>query len=677
MAIRPVLGAPGIYRQDAEPLRVLTGVRMDIAAFAGVAPRGPARLPVLDAPWAAPAMRADGRGARTQPVVIESWQAYLQAFGGFEGPGRLPYAVSAFFANGGTQARVLRIVHDYGSAAADAAGTARGPLAGVQAQGGRAVWLAARDEGRWGDALAATLAFDRQALALAEADILPDRLRLPQAPALASTAFALVPGAVLRMVLAGGSAVLRRLARIEDVWTAGGRRERWGWLDAPVGTPPRSIELVEGRLEVADHDGRTEALAALGLSAVHPRWLARVLAEESTLLWPADDPTLPAGDPLARWLDADLVLDAALAPLRTEAFTGGADRWADIVPDDFFDPRWTPGDDFPGDGVHALADDEAVAMLVAPDLYSPGPLAPVEAIVEPPGFAGPAFAECVTPPPAPPQAPPPEDLTGLRLDPVADLDAIVALQKRLVDFADQREAFTVLLDVPPSSSQRRILRWRGAFDSAYAAAYHPWLSMAPAEDPRQVPAQVNPSAAAAGIVAQREHRFGIPEGPANALVAGAVGVADLVSPARHAELHPQAVNVFLAEREGVRLTAARTLSRDPQWRQLNVRRLVTMLRKVLDQQMQWAVFEPNDRTLRAQVARMLEACLRQLWRANAFVGATEAQAFFVRCDDTLNPPALVDQGRLLAQVGVAPAEPMEFIVLEIARSADATLTVEA
>lgn len=127
----------------------------------------------------------------------------------------------------------------------------------------------------------------------------------------------------------------------------------------------------------------------------------------------------------------------------------------------------------------------------------------------------------------------------------------------------------------------------------------------------------------------------------------------------------------------MRLTAARTLALDPHWRQLNVRRLVTMIRRVLDRQMQWAVFEPNNAELRAQIARMLEAYLRQLYRANAFTGATEDQAFFVKCDDELNPSVVVDQGRLYAQVGIAPAEPMEFIVLNIARSADATLSVEA
>src|SRR5690606_6909528 len=130
------------------------------------------------------------------------------------------------------------------------------------------------------------------------------------------------------------------------------------------------------------------------------------------------------------------------------------------------------------------------------------------------------------------------------------------------------------------------------------------------------------------------------------------------------------------ERDGIRLTAARTLSRDPQWRQLSVRRLVTMLRRTLYRQMQWAVFEPNDARLRDEVKRLLETYLRQLFRANAFRGQTPREAYFVRCDETLNPPQIVDQGMLLCEIGVAPAEPLEFIVLHLSRDRDGGLRVE-
>ena len=188
---------------------------------------------------------------------------------------------------------------------------------------------------------------------------------------------------------------------------------------------------------------------------------------------------------------------------------------------------------------------------------------------------------------------------------------------------------------------------------------------------------MNPSAVAAGIIARREIERGVPYGPANESRRACSTSSDAVSPARHDELHQNAINVYLRERDGVRLTAARTLSRDPSYRQLSVRRLMTMLRRVLYRQMQWAVFEPNDARLRGDIRNQLDAYLRQLFAANAFAGARAEDAFFVRCDDELNPQP-VDRRRpaLSATSGVAPAEPLEFLVLQIARDGDGTLRVQ-
>ena len=107
----------------------------------------------------------------------------------------------------------------------------------------------------------------------------------------------------------------------------------------------------------------------------------------------------------------------------------------------------------------------------------------------------------------------------------------------------------------------------------------------------------------------------------------------------------------------------------------SVRRLVTMLLRVLYRQMQWTVFEPNNGVLRDTIVTALENFLRQLYERNAFSGATEREAFFVRCDASINPQSVLDQGQLIVLVGVAPAEPLEFIVLQIARDGDGTLRV--
>ena len=662
---RLTLGAPGIYSLPDEPIRALTGARMDVCAFVGVAPRGPSRPPRFEADWA----REPGSDASALPrsvaVPVESFDAYRRLYGGFEGPGLLPYAVASFFEQGGLRAYVVRIVHDYRpDAVAEAAGVARGALARgsvvLTTRGGTPITLRARDEGAWGNAVTATLSFSARTIPIIEATlndlVIPPGLDLP-------------PGSLVRLTSPGGARALRFITSIIEEHDPGraGTRLR-AVLDAAVAASPEGVELVLGSLAVDDHDRsggspRREIIDRVGLSSQHPRWLAAALFSSSSLLYPDAD-----------WIDGDIDLgDASLADFTTQKLEGGVDRHGDIVPEDFFGD-WVPGDP-PDAGVHALVGIADVASVCVPDLYSPAALPPVEAVMAPATLSGPTFERCVYVA-AGEQVAQPVNLVGLRLDPEqpADLAQIIALQQRVVALADALQSFVVLLDVPPRLHQRRIVAWRSAFSSAFAAAYHPWLRVLRPSDGALV--AVSPSAFAAGIIAQREHALGIPHGPANVLAAGVVNVDDVISPARHDELHPLGINVFLRERDGVRLTAARTLSRDQDYRQLSVRRLMTMLRRTLDRQMQWVVFEPNSSALRADVRYLLESFLRRLYQADAFRGATEREAFFVRCDDQLNPQRVLDAGQLIVEVGVAPAEPLEFVVLRIARDGDGTIRVE-
>jgi len=673
MATRLQLGAPGIYQLPPEPIQALTGARMDVCAFVGVAPRGPARTPLyVGAEWLDSPCDGDRHSwPRAVAVPVESFDAYRRLFGGFEGPGLLPYAVASFFENGGIRAYVTRIVPAYKADPGQAdARTAKGTLLRdkppnevpgddpLTTTSAIPVRLRARSEGRWGSALSAALSFSTRPM-----DVQPGTLTSLRIAADRE----LAAGSLLQIVYAGGATTMRFVTGVRDEWDPAQPRatlQRWADLSSALPlslSPDARVTLVEAALVLDDADGREERHEGLGLSSIHPRWLAKVVYQESILAYPMQD-----------WIDEDLDIRADLAPYQAR-FSGGADDFRSIAAADFFDPEWVAGDPCPGNGIQSLAHLPELAAIAVPDLYSPAPLVERQHVATLPR-CGPTFERSFPMAPPPPPLPPEQDLDGLRLDPEADLDSIIALQTSVVDFAEEI-GIIALLDVPPRLHRREILRWRGRFSSPYAAAYHPWLRVSRLDDARSALIRVNPSAVAAGIIAQRELALGIPHGPANVIAQGVVDVDDLVTPSFHAEAHPLGINVYLKERDGVRLTAARTLSADPAYRQLSVRRLVTMLRRTLDQQMQWAVFEPNDEALRRDLRQLLSAYLGELFRLNAFTGAIESEAFFVRCDEELNPPRVVDAGQLLCEVGVAPAEPLEFIVLRIERGGDGTIRV--
>ncbi len=635
------LGAPGVYELPEPPLRALTGVRMDVCAFAGVSPRGPARTRVT-LPDGLTVVRQ-----RSTAVAVESWDDYVRLYGAFEGPGRLPWAVSAFFDQGGIRAYIVRIVHDFGPA--DEAGVSTGTLGPVG--------LRARNEGSWGAGLHGTLSYSARPLTFFASGSTTTTLALPAESALAA-------GTLLRI----GQA-LRVVSQIVDAGLPDGPGfARFATLDSPLPALPESADIVEGSFAVDDRAGRFETHGGVGLSPDHPRYLGKVLQAESELV-----------EPDGVWDEDLLPADATLPSWTTSAFTVVVDRYAEIVPDDFFDHRWNPGDEADDEvlfgGLQCLLGIPDLSLLVVPDLYEPSPVIPFSDIVPPPNLAGPTFQRCADPPPVPAQGAAVPELSGLLLDPATHLQEITDYQASVAALAEYSRAFVALLDVPPGLSDRRILDWRARFGTAFAAAYHPWLKAARLGSPYASPVDVNPSAVAAGIVARRELLYGVPFGPANELAAGVVDVVDRVSSPRHDALHQSSINVFLHERDGVRLTAARTLSRDLDYRQLSVRRLVTMIERTLERELQWLVFEPNTDELRGDLTQALVIFLRRLYQANAFVGASEAQAFFVRCDETLNPQPVIDAGRLICEIGIAPAEPLEFIVLRIARDGDGTLRI--
>lgn len=657
-------GAPGVYTLAPEPIRRLTGERMDVCAFVGVAPRGPCRQPVLDntAAGSDDWRMCDPLRARVRSVAVavESFDEYRRLYGGYEGPGLLPYAVAAYFEQGAQRAYIVRIVHAYPTAAANAAAVARGALGGVLGT----VLLHARSEGAWGNALQTRLGFRARTL---QATPLPsDALRSLQF----SPAERLVAGTLLRLRLANGSHVLRFVTGVAELGdTTLPRRQHLATLESVVPAAIAAVELVDAHLQVSDGAGSSERYIALGLHVDHPRWLATVLCRESRLVWPdfawAGDRITPAGA-------LQLAGEHASAP-----FSGGADRYADLTHEDFFDPAWDPREDGAYAGLHSLVGIDELTQICAPDLYQPQPL-PAQPGAPDPSLAGPDFALCTPLVPAAPVQANQIALPGLALDPadVADLAQITDLQLRVQALVEESRDLIALLDVPPGLEPAQVAAWRSAFDSSYCAAYHPWLQVARSDDARAALVNVPPSAAAAGIVALREQLFGIAHGPANQVAREVVKPLVRITPSQHDLLHPQGINVYLQEPAGVRLSAARTLALDPSWRQLSVRRLMLMLRRTLLRQMQWAVFEPHTPALRRELVRLVSAFLRRLYRLGAFTGATEEEAFFVHCDAELNPAYRVDNGQLLAHIGVAPSEPLEFIVLRFTRSGDGTLALE-
>ena len=150
----------------------------------------------------------------------------------------------------------------------------------------------------------------------------------------------------------------------------------------------------------------------------------------------------------------------------------------------------------------------------------------------------------------------------------------------------------------------------------------------------------------------------------------ALGLAFEFTAADQQSLNPKGINI-LRRFSGVGnvIWGARTVSADPEWRYLNVRRLFLFLEESIQESTNWVVFEPNDRTLWKSLVRNVSAFLKLQWMQGALVGDTEEQAYYVKCDEETNPQESIDLGRVITEIGVAPSKPAEFVIFRISQFA--------
>ncbi|MBN2393301.1 MAG: phage tail sheath family protein [Anaerolineae bacterium] len=250
-----------------------------------------------------------------------------------------------------------------------------------------------------------------------------------------------------------------------------------------------------------------------------------------------------------------------------------------------------------------------------------------------------------------------------------DLDTIKAVQTMMIAHSERLGDRVAILDAPPDLMPQEVNKWRmdiAGFDSSYAAMYYPWITVMDPATNR--PINIPPSGHMAGIWARNDATRGVHKAPANEVVQGAIGLAYQTTKGEQDTLNPIGVNCIRGfPGRGLRVWGARTLSSNPSWRYINVRRLFNFVEKSIENGTQWVIFEPNDRKLWARVRRDVTAFLKTVWRAGALFGSTPDEAFYVKCDDELNPPETRDLGQLIIEIGLAPVKPAEFVIFRISQ----------
>ena len=245
-----------------------------------------------------------------------------------------------------------------------------------------------------------------------------------------------------------------------------------------------------------------------------------------------------------------------------------------------------------------------------------------------------------------------------------------------VSLCEKKRAFYII-DPHESVTKDNIAEWcrEASSRSKNAASYFPAIK---APDPREDlrPRAMAASGALAGIYARTDTSRGVWKAPAgvDSTLRGVMALEHVFNDNENGKYNKKGINILRSfPAFGKVVWGARTLrgsDSDPdEWKYIPVRRTALFIEESLYRGTQWVVFEPNDEPLWSQIRLNIGAFMHRLFRQGAFQGASPKEAYFVKCDKETTTQDDINSGIVNIHVGFAPLKPAEFVVISIQQMA--------
>jgi phage tail sheath protein FI len=251
--------------------------------------------------------------------------------------------------------------------------------------------------------------------------------------------------------------------------------------------------------------------------------------------------------------------------------------------------------------------------------------------------------------------------------------------------ADARGDSFVVVDTPNSADAGSSVTFVStlANKSANSAAFFPWIKVPdPTSNTTGTLRTMPPGASVIGLMLSNDAINGVYRSAAGVgatlanVVATSVNLSSANLDAMNSALYP--VNAIRpVPGAGFCVMGARTLNNSRANRYIAARRTLLQIKKAASDLTQFALFEANNPYLWGRTKTVLTIYLNDLWQKGGLKGATAAEAFFVKCDETNNTSGTVADGQLNVSIGVALQTPAEFITIRIGQfQGNTTVQVE-
>ena len=616
---------PGVYIEEVSSgVRTITGVATSITAFVG--------RTLL--------------GAVNEPRIVNNFGEFERSFGGLEPAYPLSYAVQDFFANGGSQAIIVRLYKNV------AAGGGAAPKDRARIALDNGLTLEAATPGAWGNSLKASVDYDTKAKDDGSPDLTLYNLTVTDSTTGKTERIRNVTNAAssarfVSRVLANESSLVRtvdtvpvtRPAILQKMILSGG--PTGGTVRLKLGTAETAaIQLTDltGANFEAVLKTALEGLASVGASNV------------SRVSRSGDSPNF------SFLISFGGTLTGPLSPivLSNNSLTGGASPTVSIslsateviTENRAADSQPLSAADFNG----SQADKTGLYALDKADLFN---------------------LLCI----------PPDTRGGDTPATVYQKAMAYCKDRRAMLLVDSPAAWSANPDTAAATAVSGLtsLGLNGPA-SRNAALFFPRILQADPKRDGQIDTFV-PCGVIAGIFARTDATRGVWKAPAglDAALNGIVGLQVGLTDAENGQLNPLGINALRAFPAAGRVVwGARTLrgadSIGDEYKYIPVRRLALFIEETLYRSTQWVVFEPNDEPLWSQIRLNLGAFMQSLFRQGAFQGKSPREAYFVKCDKETTTQDDINQGIVNIVVGFAPLKPAEFVILKIQQIAGEIVT---